>query len=398
MKRNIILIFAIFLAPGLLSAASIFSAGSIGVMEEYPGGRAQGMGILGLALEDTMSVGFMNPALWSGINLTCYSVGVGVSRYYGRDKDNDDLADDFTLQSIALGIPMGKGLILGFHLTPISRMYYRWLEEGSVSSVSFTEISRGEGGLSSGSMILSMRLSQNVKLGFSYGLLWGTFADTVRVDFKSTGYNDSEFILSREAWGSRLSAGLQVVSNKGGRAGLFISAPVKIDIEQELNVHADSTATEDLEMTYPLTLGAGLGYPLSAKVYGSVDYLWQMWESSKQDIGSSTLYRESHHAGAGIEIAPVREALAPFLQRVTYRMGMNYAAMYYKSLNGNTVSQWTISFGMGIPVKEEKARLDAVLSYTRRGDLDYNQAEEDIFRLSLFFNFGQRWFERKKWR
>ena len=384
------------LLPVSLFAASIFSAGGIGIIDDYAGGRPQGMSVLGIALEDSMSSGFLNPALWSGITTTRFSAGFGISRFYWSEDGQNDLADDFELESAALGFSLKPGLTLGFHFHPVSRKEYRLVESNMVDSVNYTQILHSKGGLSKGSAVISLEVTPNIKLGLTAGLLWGSFQDTVKMDFTTSGYYDSEIIFERDAIGGIYGGGFHTVLKNRLNIGAFCLFPSDLSVDQSLDVHTDSILTSEYKIRFPLTAGVGIAVPLSNRVLGSADYLMRDWDGKRQRIGGTELYHRSHRFGMGIEIAPTEESLAPFIKRIAYRFGFGFASLYYHSLNDETVKQWNVSYGMGIPLKDNRARLDLVLSFIKRGDSGTNGISENIYRMSLYINAGEKWFERRK--
>jgi hypothetical protein len=395
MKKGILIINLIAL-PCALLAGSIFSGGGIGLMNQSYGGRETGLGGVGIGLPDSGAVGSLNPAVWGKIYHTRFSLGVNFCRNLAKDEHNSDLSDKFALQYTALGISLKPGLVIGIRIFPESRIDYRQVSFVDLGSTQYEEIYIGSGGISSGSMILAGKLKKDIYIGGGIDFLFGNLDTRWRTIISSpTIY--SEFSKIDQVMGFRYNIGLfrQIDTDKA--IGIFAANEAELDITEELDyTYSDSTVSIDKKLYYPAALGFGFSFPLNKKVIGNIDFLWNGWNGDKQEIGDKKRYQNSQLFAFGLERTPETEPFTPYIKRITYRGGLTLRNLYYRTPNGKTVSEISVTVGAGLPLKAEGTRLDVAFNFGKRGSLSENNAEEFFFNTGIYLNVGEKWFVRKK--
>lgn len=392
---RILITVALAAAPAGSFAGSIFSGGGVGLWNLNPGGREAGMGILGMAAMDSGAVGGLNPAVWAATNITRFSGGASVQRYYSRDTFSDDISDDFSLKFVALGVSLKPGWTLGFRFHPQTRVDFRIKSSGQAGGNSYENLTIRKGGLSIGSAVLAGRITSNLWLGAAADFIFGTYNDYWRIDF--TSIPDAEFRLVEQFFAVRPSIG--ALYRLGGKmsAGFMAAPAVEMDVSEEIDyTSSDSLRTADKKFDFPYNLGAGLNFPIRGRLTGAADFLWNGWNQENKVIGSSYRYRESQFLGLGVELAPLDDKLAHFIHRMHYRAGISYRNLYYKTPNNRAVTEISGSIGLGVPLKKNSGRADFAFTLGRRGELGYNEAEEYFIDFSVYINTGEKWFVRKK--
>ena len=398
MKTKYYLIAFLLLFGHSAFAGSIFSGGGVGLIMQNPGGRSTGMGILGIGLLDTMNAGSINPALWAGIPVTKFSGGFSVFSFKSQDAAASDVSNDFNLQYIALGIPLKKDLTIGFKFFPQSRIDYRVFNR-SVSSTGYEyeDFNIGKGGLSTASLVLSSRISKNSFIGGELDFVFGNVNTLWGVNFASNSISDVQYTLSERVFGVRPKLGYFYDLGNGANFGVFAAAGASLDAEREIDYSlADSVKTSSIEFDYPASFGLGYYFPVSNRIQSEIDFLWTGWKSAGQDIGVENRYQESQFFGIGFEFQPQSGSQLPFYQRLFYRTGINYQSLYYQSPTGEPVNDYSVSFGLSIPLKQQFSRLDLSFTAGKRGDLNSNGAEEIYYTAGFNISTGERWFVRKK--
>ena len=398
MNRNKFTIaLLIMLLPAVGVCGSVFSGGAFGLQTNLQTGKFAGMGILGLGWSDSSSVGFLNPAVWAGINVTRFSAGAGISRFYSKDEFNYDVSDDFVLEYTALGIALKPGLIMGFSIYPHSRIDYRLTQTKWLGDLKYEEFYIGKGGISGGSALLSARLSSRLWMGAGVDLIFGSLSTLWGVDFASSAVSDAQFVISDQTLGFRPTLGMYYQIDENSSLGLFLAAGSKVNVTEEFDYnYADSVSFVDKEFEFPPMAGIGYSFYISDRLQGGIDFLWTGWNKKEQSIGISSRYQQSQFFGIGLERSPLIEPLAPFRQKLSYRCGFSYRNLYYQYPDGKTVGEIAFSTGLGIPLRTGYGRMDFALSGGKRGDLNLNEAQEYFIDLSVFINIGEKWFVRKK--
>ena len=89
------------------------------------------MGNTGVALEDSNSISFVNPALLSCIQHTRITIGGYFSRQWMRDPTSSDVDDWAQVEYVGLALPLKKNWGLGFYLLPYSRVEFKYAWSGT---------------------------------------------------------------------------------------------------------------------------------------------------------------------------------------------------------------------------------------------------------------------------
>jgi len=389
---------------------SVFGTNGVGLFSPKSDGQALSMGILGIGYADTAAVGSINPAAWASISLSRISSGVEITRFASRDNDNTDLSDQFMLPYAAIGVSLKTGYTLGFRFSPFTRMDTRYIQSSyleSDPSYKYEEIYLIKGGISLGSVILAGRLSEKLWIGGSADLIFGNILTLWRLNFQQGGSSsgtyssgdsfDNEFRFNRKMLGVRPSLGIYYNPSESYSAGIFAAPAVDVNVDEDTEYWgSDSVVTVEKEMQFPAMFGFGAKFPINWKFNGVFDFLWTGWKGKEQVMGNPDNYQESQFLAFGIETRPVADPLAPLIQRMTYRAGINLQNLYYEVPDGETVNEYSFNLGAGIPIKRGYGRLDISLGIGKRGDLSTNDADEIFYRMGIYMTTGEKWFLRKK--
>jgi hypothetical protein len=129
-----------------------------------------------------------------------------------------------------------------------------------------------------------------------------------------------------------------------------------------------------------------------------VDYSASQW-SQYSYFGQRDSVGDSWQVNVGAQFFP--KLKKGFFNRITYRMGFFTGQDYLKIQN--TMPIFGASFGMGIPIANynrlspnQYTLLNLSVEFIKRGNND-NLLKEDLFRLSVGFNFSDLWFGKKKY-
>ena len=129
-----------------------------------------------------------------------------------------------------------------------------------------------------------------------------------------------------------------------------------------------------------------------------IDYSESKW-SQYQFFGQRDSVEDSWQVSVGAQFFP--KIKQGFFNRITYRAGFFTGQDYLKIQNKMPV--FGASFGMGIPVANynhlspnQYTLLNLGFEFIKRGNND-NLLKENLFRVSVGFNFSDLWFGKKKY-
>ncbi len=148
----------------------------------------------------------------------------------------------------------------------------------------------------------------------------------------------------------------------------------------------------------PQTIGFGLGYQYSDKLFVGLDYTMQDWKNAGY-FGTIDNLNKGQLISFGMEYVPggTRGSLYNYWQGVAYRTGIHYNQNYFKlSTTQTPINDFGISFGLGLPLKRSKTFFNVSLEIGQRGTLENSLVKENYAILGLSFNLAETWFVKRK--
>lgn len=408
-KPWILLLFcAAFAAPVSIraqgSGGSGYSRYGIGDLEYFGSARSLGMGGAGLAVLTPDEIDRSNPAAWTQINRTHFSVGVlyeGLSTTDGSSSAYR-AGTRFNGFMVAFPIAPASGIVGAAGVIPVSRVNYNVIVPGQEFSTQYW----GDGGLSIANLGLSASPVTDVHIGARLNYYFGTLNYATQQTYSSTQY--SEVIRSTEMRGLGGTFGvvydgagklLNLAQGNALRIGATLTTTSYLNTEVErfftyntINlVTRDTVPSADGTLRLPFAVAAGVSYE-GQRVTVATDVIYRRWSEFTVDGVSSPDLRDGVRFAAGSELLPKRESSAPFTQRTAYRLGVYYDASYYL-LKGQPVNEIGVTAGLGFPLPGN-TKLNIAGSYARRGSTDFGLQKDSIIRFSISLSGAETWFLR----
>ncbi len=396
------------------------------------------MGGAAVALRSATYNGLDNPALWSDMSLTQFSIAAQIE---GVETENA-VGDQAQLSSGALaglqfGVPLLSsrlGLTLAFR--PFTRVNYLAVRDGFVSDPDFPEDSlgyrvnfEGDGGLQQAQLGLGYRLGRNVSVGASVDVLFGTIDYLERTEFDNTVINETRVTQSTKLSGVSGTVGA-LVSKTGllgeGDAfsfGAALSLPTTLSGKRVrtlgFSLDQDTLGTQRSgDVTVPLQLTAGFSYVPDARWTLAADVRYEPWSDFESDFafggfdpsaactqGCNQL-RDRLRVGGGFQFLPAGEnRLRPYFARTAYRLGGYYDRAYFDAagvadggLAGTPEAITTLALtgGVSLPAVLPTARFDLGFEIGTRGTTERGLVRDLFIKGSATINFGERWFRQRR--
>jgi hypothetical protein len=168
----------------------------------------------------------------------------------------------------------------------------------------------------------------------------------------------------------------------------------------------DTLNSEDVDgsVLIPLKWGAGFSYNYNNQFKVGFDYHAQDWTKAvffgqeDSSLTSSAQYR------LGMEITPVpmdQMKRASYLARISYRMGGFYEKNNM-NLRGNQIVTYGMSFGVGIPWKNERklftnTSFNLTYEFRIKGTMDDGLIKETYNIITIGFVLHDFWFIKPKY-
>ncbi len=369
-----------------------------------------GMGNTTIAVFSTNNINQFNPATWSPLSRTRYSIAFKYEGYNTTDGNHSVYLSGTKFDGLMIGIPVytPSGIVMGMGFTPYSTINYNIISTTSFNSLVYKVRYSGEGGLSEGQIGASWIPYTDFSVGAKLSYYFGSMRHTTSQDFSESNYSNAEETRSMISHGlggtigviyTGLSRSLNLDSTRSLSVGLVTSFGTNLTTREERYyaytdnsqslITRDTTSSDDTQIQLPLRLGVGVSYKTSEFLVAT-DFLYQQWSKLTSVGALAGEFRDSYRFSIGGELFPRREASATFFQRLAYRAGMFTDASYYK-INGESINEFGVTGGIGFPIIGE-TRLNVAAEYSFRGTTDFGLQKDNILRLSFVLSGSERWF------
>jgi len=400
MKRallfTILMSTVITVKPAL--AESALSSLGYGLPQSTANARAAGMGMISLAMPDTLRINLLSPASWDGPTTTRFGFSVNMIHTRLKDQNAVDENDMSRLNSLALGIPVGKGKFIGFGISPYTRMEYEWTTIGSNVLIPSEVNEWGRGGISQSIIAFSTNIKQQFRLGISIRPVFGQLdrrwlENPSDATYKSSGIQIVDR-LSGVGWG--LSC--QWNRSDGWAAGMVVQSPIGISVKRQTTILVDNAVQHDektdISSGYdlPWDVSFGVSKTLFSSHRAGFEFAWQDWSDVENAIVPTNDLADAMRFGFGWEWSPDYLPFDPFWKALTYRSGFYMQDHYVLGIKRNQSRKVALTGGISIPYFDLKSRIDIALEIGWMGDRSKDEIAERAISISIGFNHSQRWF------
>ena len=434
-----------------ISSAAAVSAQSNSPYSRYGLGDAfpsssinnRGMGGISAGYSDVISVNFNNPASYASFyaqqeskskkleyGRVVFDAGINISNrtLIEPNTTNRFTSSDASFSYLQVGIPLKRNWGISLGLRPLTRVGYKINsnerlidpETGAAIDSSITEYN-GSGGSYLPSIGTGVSFG-NFSVGVNMGYLFGNKdLNTRRVLVNdSVSYQPSEWSNASSFGSLFFNGGLQYRINlkNGKNIKLGVAGNWKQTLKgsQDLLTHTftlgpsgeviqiDSVYEQkDVkgEIVYPSNYTAGFVFNNFKNdgrgfLFG-VDYTQSKW-SEYRFFRQQDSVQDSWKINAGGQFNP--KPGANYFSRVSYKLGFAVGMDYIKVKED--LPLYAITFGMALPIRTSRLApnqfnaVNLAFEFLKRGNND-NVLKENIFRLSVGFNFTDLWFMKRKY-
>ncbi len=403
MRALKVLTLLIFCFAFSYSGGSIYSRFGLGVIKFSNVDKTGGLGGIGIALFDPIYINRYNPALWSELARVRISGGYLYEGTSTQDKFKNTFLTSGNFDGVMFAMPVWKkyGLTFATGLIPFSRVNYDVKKDSVVENRYFSQLYKGEGGISNFVFGFSFRPFNKLSVGIKGEYYFGTITNSWSTDFGTSEFFISSIKRERNYSGLGFTIGLAYglgVRKNSLTFGFVFSSPVKLKgvstIEYTQPILTQSLVSEmnEFDAYLPYRAGFGLSYFITDRVQFSGDVYYQNWDKFKVNGEHPNEITDAVRAGAGVEVLPSREMLAGFLQKTSYRFGIFYNKTYFK-IEEKQINEFFFAVGFGFPVSFD-TRLNLAIEYGLRGDIEV--VRDRVLRISFGINTGEIWFLKQK--
>ncbi len=397
---------------GTVSPYSFFGIGdlrSTATVENEAMGRLQLFG-------DSIHMNLQNPAAYGQLRLTTYTAGLSHKELRlesATEKENSSVTN---LNYLAMGIPLGKKWGAGFGLVPYSSVGYN-LTGNSINAngVEVTNQYNGQGGINKVFISLGYEPLKNLTLGatinYNIGELEHLREQTVAgvqfgtLDFRKSQVDGYDFnygamyktsVSDKHTLYSSLTVNTQVnlVARNEQRVGSF-NPDTGRDIEI-FEIDLARTGRDRTEIKVPTVTTLGLGYGEEKKWFLGAEYSTQAFSEFRNEFMDmeEIEFRDASSFGLGGYYIPDYRSFTDFFSRVVYRAGLRLDNTGMV-LRDKEISNFGITFGLGIPLGNEFSNLNIGFEAGRRGTTAVDLVRESYFKVNIGLSLNAKWFRKR---
>ena len=166
--------------------------------------------------------------------------------------------------------------------------------------------------------------------------------------------------------------------------------------ENIFNVKKFDMESQDITLPSKATFGLGIGRPNKWFLGGEYSAFGSIPEISVFNTPVNDVeYNDGNAYRLGGYIVPEYSSLTSYFKRVVYRFGGRFEETGLQ-LNGESIDEFGISFGLGLPIGGDFSNLNLGLEYGQRGTTNSGLIQENFFKLSIGLSLNDQWFVKRK--
>ncbi|WP_283636103.1 hypothetical protein [Aquaticitalea lipolytica] len=413
---------------GTASPYSFYGIGSLKFK-----GTVENRSMGGLSIyNDSIHLNLLNPAGYTGNNIKSFNnesrpvkfaIGGSYSSLNLKSDSGSEKANSTTFDYLALSVPMGK-FGFGFGLLPYTSVGYKLESRNDNDDVSNRY--RGEGGVNKAFAGLAYQINEKLSVGVEASYNFGNVKNSSvaylyddegnLVQYQSRENNRSDLSglnfnigLSYKTMindklelssGLTYAPGSNLTSNNTRSFSTIIINEISgqefVVNTIDADLEAQNLKTTDLSLPSRVSFGAGIGEP--RKWFLGAEYTYQNTSKFSNPIFSidnATFVNASTIALGGFYI-PDYNSFSNYWKRVTYRGGLHYENTGLE-INNETINEFGMSFGVGLPVGGLFSNANLGLEFGKRGTTNQNLIQENFINLQISLSLNDRWFQKRKY-
>ena len=424
----------------LLSIAGLAQEGSsspysfYGIGESRFKGTAENRSMAGLMIfPDSIHMNIQNPASYSSLRLTTFTVGGSLSTTKMHTETQDSDARRTTLDYFAVGLPMGK-LGVGFGLVPLTSVGYRiQSKEIESNGLETTKSARGTGGVNRAFIGASYEIMPNFRAGLDFAYNFGN-VETVSLQRATVVQLGSRETNTSQLSGASFTAGLSYDTKISEKLRLYTGmtyAPestiksdnvrqiatiqfLQLGGEQVSGIPFDGPVkATKLKIPSKFTFGAGIGevrkWSIGAEValqqsagqsktfapYKNPDDEQTEGEDAVDELPNVHFDNSIRYNFGGYYI-PKYNSFSNYFNKITYRAGIRYETTGLVITN-KTIEDRALTVGLGLPVPGSFSNINVGVEIGKRGTIYNGLIREDYLNFFVGLSLNDKWFVKRKY-
>ncbi len=419
---GILLLLLASYANGQYSSHSPYSKYGIGDVSQRGFAQNRALGGIGVSTRNKNQINCLNPASYSSQDTMSFIFDFGLTGNYTilETTETRDITRNINFDHLALSFPITKFLKSSLGVVPFSTVNYDLITKDNSGETTepYSIIYKGIGGISKFYLGNSLLIGRHISLGVNVSYLFGKIDRTKTVTLNDYSYKAYTYFNDKvNVGGFYLDYGLQFFTDINEKNKLTFG--LTFTNKAEINAKYDSIAlrdfspyrvdtikniiNKDMSIRIPGGIGVGLSYMFNNKLLIGFDYIAESWEKAVFPAQGDTLANSSS-IRFGVDYTPVSLTTvkrSKYWERINFRAGGHYTKSYLV-INGNQLTDYGLSLGIGLPWKNEKKLFtNTYFNFTyelgQRGTLDNSLIKETYHLFTIGLTLHDFWFFKPKY-
>ncbi len=386
-------------------------------------GQNQAMGGTGLAIHNQNRINPINPASFAALDSTSVYFDFGFNSFHNQYKTTISSNEwwNMNLHHVAFATSMGKYMGFSAGILPYSSIGYKVKGEFNdyLNGEALDTYYSGEGGIMNFYVGTSLKLWKSLSVGITMNYLMGKLTRERSIQFPMSSAYSS--VSSEENFDLRkpvFTLGLQYhevfsddffltlggtydfKANAGSERQYTVNNSIlpfeSAFLNDSVLINPNYVLGEDTTLSkfiIPQKVGLGFAVGIPNKLTFTGDYYMQDWTGSSTGEKHYTTNSNSMHLGA--EYIPDHQAIRGYHRLIAYRLG-GYYTNYYLAVNGYQLTDYGITFGVGLPVRTLKSSINLAFTAGTRGTTEYNLVKENYGIITFNVTLHDLWFRKRR--
>lgn len=444
--HNIYKLVVTFLLVGFITSSatsqnrtySPYSRYGIGELQDGGFGRNAAMGHTGIALSSSYNLNNLNPASYFSMDSISFFFEGGVSGFDQKIKSNEMTArfSDMNFSYFAIGFPVSRWGFMSIGVKPESLVGYQFFDDNESDNLPITDgnytksLYSGDGNTTKAYTGVALSPINNLSVGVHFSYIFGKVSHFSIAEFPNDPFafklgtseeiSINDFYLDfgiqyRHKLKDRHNIVLGAVYNPRtgikGKVKKLVAAGNSFDRDGVTIINADTLSFNETEFSgsaleLPEKYGIGIAYNIEDLMTITADYSLTKWSdtefpalaASSSDPNAFTIGDEQKFA-FGLEYIPNYRSASFYPSRIKYRLGTSYKKEYLvtpQAAGGNHLTDFGITFGVGLPLKRSKTSFNLAFEWGQRGSTDYSLVKENYMRFTMNLTLHEYWFMKRK--
>ncbi len=407
-------------ASGQSDLSSPYSRFGLGdIITSSPNPVLKGMGGVSNAVSGPALLNPANPATYAKLDSLAF---IFDAAFYMKNSTFatgrlSETGSNSSFNYASVGISASKRWKIGLGVMPYSNREYNVITERYEEATGAHNVSyEGEGGLNQAFFANGIKITDNLSVGFTASLLFGTLFDNTSVYYPdSTFFLNGKRSINMRISDLKLDYGILYrlpIPNYNITLGFTYSQGADISSKRDIFIRnmfkgfgnqvenpIDTllyVENEKVDIKIPhgfgfgITIDKGDGWMLGA------DFNWDGWKGFTMN-GANDSIQNSWNVAIGGSYKPKSTSISKYYKKITYRAGLHYDQTYYY-VYGNSINRFGISLGAGLPVPRSLTSLNVAVEFGTMGTIQNNLVRETYVNLSVSMSIFDKWFIKKKYK